>query len=161
MWIATIRSRNLDDEPKQMLSTNSSKCSGPMNRTPKHSDILSHRIASFLRAHYQQDIDLDALSASLHCSKTHLIRCFKRTTQTTRKRWLLSFRLSLAKDVLENQPMTSLIDLAMDHGFSSYSHFSREFKKHFGFSPSAYARNFQVVNERNVNSHQASAAYSG
>jgi hypothetical protein len=53
--------------------------------------------------------------------------------------YLLNLKLERARELLKN-PSMSLIDIALDCGFSSHSHMSRLFHKFVGVTPSAYRR---------------------
>ena len=51
--------------------------------------------------------------------------------------WLLGKRLERAADMLKNTPM-SVTDICFTLGFESPAHFSRAFKKQYGYSPAHY-----------------------
>lgn len=56
--------------------------------------------------------------------------------------WLLGKRLERAADMLKNTPM-SVTDICFTLGFESPAHFSRAFKKQYGYSPAHYKLNNQ------------------
>src|SRR4029077_20979650 len=59
-----------------------------------------------------------------------------------RGNYLLNLKLERARELLRN-PSISLIDIALDCGFSSHSHMSRLFHKFVGVTPSAYRRSLR------------------
>ena len=63
-----------------------------------------------------------------------LERHFQKHYGTTVSEWLRELRLKQAYSVL--QTGKSVKEVAFEHGYKQVSHFSREFKSHFGVSPS-------------------------
>ena len=66
----------------------------------------------------------------------HLDRFFQQDMGITPVNYLNRYRVRQAKTLLQ-QTDSSLTEIALAVGFSSSSHFSRVFRKHFGFGPSA------------------------
>ena len=64
---------------------------------------------------------------------------FRAATGYSPHNYLLNLKLERAQELLRN-PSMSLIDIALDCGFSSHSHMSRLFHKIVGVTPSAYRR---------------------
>lgn len=83
----------------------------------------------------QTDINPSAVAAACHISPRYLHDLF-RDTGCTFNRWLLQQRLEKVHGLLQYpaQPH-SLAELAYQWGFADPSHFSRAFKKHYGYSP--------------------------
>jgi AraC family transcriptional regulator len=81
---------------------------------------------------------LRELAAGVETSPFHLCRAFKRATGVTLTAYRHDLRLRLALDRLHGR--TDLTDLALDLGYSSHSHFTRVFRRHFGVTPSAWTR---------------------
>jgi transcriptional regulator GlxA family with amidase domain len=63
-----------------------------------------------------------------------LERHFQKNYSVTVSEWLRELRLKQAYAVL--QTGKSVKEVAFEHGYKQVSHFSREFKSHFGISPS-------------------------
>ena len=63
-----------------------------------------------------------------------LERHFQKHYGVTVSEWLRELRLKQAYSVL--QTGKSVKEVAFEHGYKQVSHFSREFKSHFGVSPS-------------------------
>lgn len=71
----------------------------------------------------------------VHCSPYHLARQFAEYEGMPIHQHLLRLRLALALDrMLAGE--RDILDLALDLGFSSHSHFTASFKRAFGVSPS-------------------------
>jgi AraC family transcriptional regulator len=85
------------------------------------------------------DLSLQALANESGYSRVHFVRMFRAATGSSPHNYLLNLRLERARELLKN-PSLSLIDIALDCGFSSHSHMSRLFHKRVGVTPSAYRR---------------------
>jgi AraC family transcriptional regulator len=105
---------------------------------PKH---VLRRIIDRMRC-FSCDLSLQALANESGYSRVHFIRMFRTATGYSPHNYLLNLRLERARELLRN-PAVSLIDIALDCGFSSHSHMSRLFHKSVGVTPSAYRRSLQ------------------
>lgn len=89
------------------------------------------------------DLSLEALANESGYSRVHFVRMFRAATGYSPHNYLLNLKLERARELLKN-PSTSLIDIALDCGFSSHSHMSRVFHKFVGIAPSAYRRTLRL-----------------
>jgi AraC family transcriptional regulator len=92
-----------------------------------------------LRAEFNLDLDLETLAAESGYSRAHFLRMFRLATGETPHHYLQRLRLDHARRQLEETP-ASLIEVALDCGFSSHSHFTALFREKFGMTPSRYRR---------------------
>jgi AraC family transcriptional regulator len=88
---------------------------------------------------FDSDLSLQALANESGYSRVHFVRMFKAATGYSPHHYLLNLKLERTRELLKN-PSISLIDIALDCGFSSHSHMSRLFHKFVGVTPSAYRR---------------------
>jgi AraC family transcriptional regulator len=91
---------------------------------------------------FDGDLSLQALANESGYSRVHFVRMFKAATGYSPHNYLLNLKLERARELLKN-PSLSLIDIALDCGFSSHSHMSRFFHKVVGVTPTAYRRTLQ------------------
>lgn len=96
----------------------------------------------YIEAHYADAMTLQALSDSLHISKSECCRCFKRTLQITPIEYLAKYRIMKATEKLlvqqhKSQPIS---DLAYSVGFNNASYFNKVFKEYMECTPSAFLR---------------------
>jgi AraC-like DNA-binding protein len=77
---------------------------------------------------------LSALAHTLNVSPFHLAHVFRAEMGTSIHQYVLQLRLRLALERLA-EGVTSLSALGLDLGFSSHSHFTTSFRKHFGITP--------------------------
>lgn len=97
------------------------------------------RVINYFNEHYVENITLDGLSQKFFASKTTLIYNFKRYTNCSPIDFLLSVRLTKAKEKLVNTKK-SIEEIALSCGFSSANYFGLIFKKKEGLSPSDYRK---------------------
>lgn len=97
------------------------------------------QITDFIRDNLAQPIRLSELAALAGLSSSQFGRAFKISTGTTPHRWQLDARIESAKRMLSDR-RSSLVEIALDTGFSEQSHFSRAFRAATGASPSAWRR---------------------
>jgi AraC-like DNA-binding protein len=97
------------------------------------------RVSAVLNYLSQRDLTkspaLGALSASLNLSPSRLRSIFKQQTGMSFSRYIKYLRLRRAHQLLENTLLTVKEAMAQA-GFTDHSHFSRDYKKTFGESPS-------------------------
>ena len=89
------------------------------------------------------DLSLQALANESGYSRVHFVRMFRAATGYSPHSYLLTLKLERVQELLKN-PSMSLIDIALDCGFSSHSHMSRLFRKMVGVTPSAYRRSVRA-----------------
>jgi len=78
------------------------------------------------------------VAALCHVSPRTMQRHFKRSYGCTLGGWLRSFRLQIAYQKLAAGERIKCI--ALDLGYKQLSHFSRDFKRHYGCAPSFLER---------------------
>jgi AraC family transcriptional activator of tynA and feaB len=95
------------------------------------------RAQFFIREHLRDpDLSIDQISAALGCTKRYLHMLFSDRGMTVSD-YIWRARLQNCRHELETQAGKTITDVAFSWGFSSSSHFSRVFRKYFGFVPSA------------------------
>lgn len=91
-----------------------------------------------------EPLGLDELARELRVSPFHLARTFRARFGTTLHAERVRRRLALALDELAHAPRdveggdSGLTELAARVGFSSHSHFTAAFRRHYGVTPSAW-----------------------
>ena len=72
-------------------------------------------------------------------SVSQFTRAFKQTTGVAPHRWLIQYRVEIAKQHLADRSMR-LTDVALACGFADQSHLTRVFAAHTGLTPAAWRR---------------------
>jgi AraC-like DNA-binding protein len=96
------------------------------------------RATAFLAAHVDRAVTLAELGAAAHCSPYHLTTLFRRITGLPLHRYHLRWRLLLALERI-GRGERRLLDVALEFGFASASHFSNAVRATFGAPPSRLA----------------------
>lgn len=88
----------------------------------------------------QPDLNLKALASMLNMSANHLSEVINSQSGQHFFDFVNAYRIAYAKAILERQNYRSLLEVALDAGFSSQAAFSTRFKKNTGHTPSQFAR---------------------
>jgi AraC family transcriptional regulator len=98
------------------------------------SPLQMRRATEFLEAHLDGNINLDRVARECDLSVSHFARAFRQTFRRPPYRWLLERRVARAKDLITNSHLT-LVEIAMQSGFSDQSALNRSFKRISGLTP--------------------------
>lgn len=103
-------------------------------------------IIEYLNEHYREKLQQQALADQFHFSREYFAKFFKKQTGMTLKEYITRYRLERAKDELIHKD-NSILDIALQNGFSSETHFINCFKSIFGLTPLKYRK---LYNEEKV-----------
>jgi AraC-like DNA-binding protein len=95
------------------------------------------RARAFIAAHMNDELHLDEVAASVHMSRCHFCKVFKRATGFTLNQYLVRLRVESAKQRLL-EPHLRISEAAYATGFQSLSQFNRMFRRIAGESPTTY-----------------------
>lgn len=106
-------------------------------RISRNARDLAEAASRELASSWRHATTLDALSRRLDASPFHLCRSFRAVKGRTlhRQLTLLRLRASLEAIAEDGQDLTQV---ALDHGFSSHSHFTAVFRREYGVTPSEW-----------------------
>ena len=104
----------------------------------RNTEIVRELQAKFEKD-YSEHFSLSELALVYHISESHLSHIFKSVTGYAPIEYLMSCRLSAAKNLLSSsdKSIKEIIDLC---GFSDESNFSRTFKKKVGMTPTEFRK---------------------
>jgi AraC family transcriptional regulator len=97
-----------------------------------------------MKADLATDLDLSTLAAESGYSRSHFLRTFRAAMGCSPHQCLTRLRVEQAKTILRENSI-SLIDIALDCGFSSHAHFSNTFRQIVGVTPSEYRRSHSTI----------------
>lgn len=101
------------------------------------SDRQLRRVTDYINENLAQDLQLADLSELLEMSQFHFSRLFKQSMAMSPHQYLIQQRLERAKQLLK-ATNKSVMDIALQCGFSSHSHLGKLFRQHVGVSPKIY-----------------------
>ncbi len=100
---------------------------------------LAEAMLTYINTHYMQDISLEVFSKDMYLSQVYLSKIFKEEIGTSPINYLIQKRLARAKELLEKTDL-SIHAIAQQVGYADMYHFSKLFKKYYGFPPSKCLR---------------------
>ena len=100
-------------------------------------DFNNNKIIStakeFINDSLKYNISLDSISQNVSLSKYHFLRVFKEEVNLTPHQYILMQRVNKAKDLIISGQ--TLVQASLNVGFNDQSHFIRNFRKMYGYSP--------------------------
>ena len=106
----------------------------------KVQDPQIQKIIEFMRLNYKRRLTVSEITEVFSVSTAQLCRKFKKITGMTPYEYTLFLRIDQAKRLLLNTGLT-ILDIAVETGFDSSSHFSQCFKKFEKITPTEYRNN--------------------
>jgi AraC family transcriptional regulator len=118
--------------------------SAPKPRLAIYEGGLSQRqllqVLEYINEHLDRDIKLVDLAQLLGMSQFHFSHLFKQSLGIAPYQYLLQQRIERAKQLLK-QTERSIMEIALECGFNSHSHLSKQFRQLTGMTPKAYRAN--------------------
>lgn len=113
----------------------------PATGPPSPRDAAFGSVLAFLRDNYGTPISNRHLARLAHMSVRSFERKFLAVFGLTPQKYLRKLRLRLASRALVST-RDSIADVAARCGFADQSHFTREFRRHFGRTPRLYREHY-------------------
>ena len=105
-------------------------------------DKRVEKIIQMMREDVRGELSLGEFAQSVNLSVWRLCHIFKSDVGMPPIRYLRLLRMERAKDLLESS-FLSVKEIAFQVGLNDESHFVRDFKSTYGFSPALYRSNFK------------------
>ena len=103
-------------------------------------DALNQAI-DFIKHNYERGIHVADIADAVNMHRVSLYRLFKECLNVSVEQYLQNYRMDKAVFLLQNFDIP-IMDICMRVGMFDYPHFCRQFKRHFGFTPSEYRKLF-------------------
>jgi AraC-like DNA-binding protein len=100
------------------------------------------RTVELIQDTVQHSLSLAILAQEAGMSKYHYLRTFKRYTGLTPHQYSLSVRIQKATERIISEE--SIVQASVESGFSDQSHFTRHFKRIYGYTP------YKIIQESNI-----------
>jgi AraC family transcriptional regulator len=97
------------------------------------------QLTDWMAEHVAEEFSLDRLAAQAGLSKFHFQRLFKSAVGVSPSRYHINLRMNEARRLLRETKM-SVVDVALEVGYTNPSHFAQLFRRETGLSPSDYRR---------------------
>ncbi len=137
-----IRDMRINESLSTLLTLLMQESWNPENSvvSPKRMELATVKV--YMDEHYIEKITLDDLEARFFINKYYLLKIFKETYGTTISNYLISKRITRAKQLLRFTQMT-IDEIGCAVGMDGTGYFSRMFKKEEGISPKEYRKQWQ------------------
>lgn len=112
-------------------------------------DYIYSHLVSIIDSSYSENLTVESLAESCHCSISHISHLFKKKSGLTIFQYLTKVRLKHAKSLLKNSDLF-ISEISEKTGFSDPNYFSYVFSKAEGISP----REYRKKSKPNINSLQ-------
>ena len=109
-----------------------------------------NRTLDYVRDHCAEDLTLAKLAKVACFSKFHFHRIFRTALGETINQYVRRVRLEKAARMLTHNKDQSIIDIALDCGFSSSQNFAKAFKAHFGVTPTYVRTEYNWGRMKNI-----------
>lgn len=110
----------------------------PLRRAVRTDDGRIRDAMRFIYDNYDGPLTIDALAKTVMMSPSHFAHRFRDIARVSPMRFVKHVRLRQARLLLLEGLRAS--EVAEQVGYASPSHFTRDFKSHYGASPGAYAK---------------------
>jgi len=112
---------------------------GDNRSSPSLTSTRLRRVADFMSANVDRQINLDELAEVCGLSRTHFGRAFKEATGKTPHSYLIWLRVEKAKQLLETS-RAPIAEIADKCGFGQPQYFATVFQRKLGITPTAWRR---------------------
>jgi YesN/AraC family two-component response regulator len=106
---------------------------------------LYKNIITYLNDHYQENIKMNQIAAYFGYNPDYFSKCFKNFIGENFKDYVTRLRLYKAKKQLILTDK-SIVEIAVENGFTDSKAFIRDFKRDFGMTPLKYRKNIENEN---------------
>ena len=103
---------------------------------------LANKIAEFIECNIEQKLTANMISQLFYVSKKKLYELFRRNFNKTYSEYVVSKRISCAKNLLKTTQL-SVTEVAQKSGFFEYNYFIQKFKKECGITPLQFRKREQ------------------
>ena len=97
-------------------------------------------VKQYIYEHYNEDITVDSLAEKVYMAPSYLSSVFKKETGQNLSKFIKSYRMEQAKELLENT-MLKIVDIANKCGYQNVSYFCSSFRDCYGVSPQKFREN--------------------
>ncbi len=116
-----------------------SDAAGPLRRAARADDPRIRDAMRLVRRDPAAPLSVGSLARRVAMSPSHFAHRFREVARMSPMRFVKNVRLQQAR-LLMVQGGLRASEAALEVGYASPSHFTRDFKSHYGASPAAYAR---------------------
>ncbi|MUT68450.1 AraC family transcriptional regulator [Paenibacillus sp. NEAU-GSW1] len=114
------------------------------------SERLLQQMIHYLSTQYAHPVSIEQMSESLGYNRAYLSRFFKRQTGVTPVTFLLKLRIDKARQMLRERDELTIEQISASVGLQDALYFSKQFRRFYGLSPSAYREDMRRMNKQST-----------
>lgn len=99
----------------------------------------------YIEIHIKEELEINALAEMAHLSPFYYQRLFKRLVGKSVMEYIKLRKLASMLHALDDRNRT-ILDIAIDYGYSTHSNFTRAFKQIYTITPDEYRKNKPMLN---------------
>jgi transcriptional regulator GlxA family with amidase domain len=99
---------------------------------------LVQQSMAYVSLHVDEDLSLSSMAARVNLSEEHLTRSFRKEIGLSFHQFVLAARIDRGRQLLAEAPELSVLEVALQSGFSTLAHFSSTFKSVTGENPTRF-----------------------
>lgn len=123
---------------RHRLKQIAARFSGALDQEEKSAHVKAiDQVKKYIEANYHDKLTVDTLAEHIRFSRSYLSVMFKQTTGMTLGEYMLKVRMEKAQKLLKESKLKNY-EISQAVGYEDYVHFSKLFKRFFGFSPKEY-----------------------
>lgn len=103
----------------------------------KNIDLLMGSL-EYIEAHLNEDMKTADIAEACHCSKSTLEKLFQNVNRISVHGYIVRRRMMLAARRIATEPDESILNVAVEYGYSSHEAFTRAFKEVWNCNPSEF-----------------------
>ena len=103
----------------------------------QHIELLV-TVLEYIEMHLRDDMKTDDIASACFCSKSALEKLFRSVYHISVHGYIVRRRMMLAAKQLSMQPQRSILDIAIEYGYSTHESFARAFEQIWNCKPSAF-----------------------
>lgn len=131
---------NMANLKEDMLGLISVLTSNSRINTDFASKKVIKNVLEIIDNEYMKDIGLEYIANKVYLNPTYLSYLFKRETGQNIIKYIISFRMKKARELLHDTNL-KISDICEKVGYNKISYFCSIFKNHFGMTPAKYREN--------------------
>ncbi|GGD75862.1 AraC family transcriptional regulator [Paenibacillus nasutitermitis] len=109
------------------------------------SESIPQQLIRYLSAQYAEPVSIERMAETMGYNRAYLSRVFKRHTGMTPVTFLLKLRLDKARQLLRERQELTTQQIAASVGLQDPLYFSKQFRRYYGLSPSAYREEMRGI----------------
>jgi len=141
---------------RQISNKSSQDLRPPMRQSRRHRRDLTEDVKTLVIRTFPKPPSLGQLAITLNHSPAYISRIFSSECGISIRKYITHLRLRAATTLME-QGNLDLSAVGTDCGFYDQSHFTREFVRFYGISPSVYRRNLAAVGQNRTRQYNLSS----